>query len=75
MPFALELEVKFGPRDRAAYRFTFRGTHKRVLMGFRATGNTGYVERTSTLRMAVGKIVEHFGHWGAVGYSKASVQG
>ena len=53
--------------DRVVVYWTCPGTSRGEFMGFSATGKPGSAEGTTTLRISAGKIVEHTGHWDALG--------
>lgn len=55
-------EDLFAEGDRVVGRYTLRGTHLGDFLGIPPTGNTITVSNIHILRIADGKIVEHWGH-------------
>lgn len=55
-------EDLFAEGDRVVGRYTLRGTHQGDFLGIPATGNSITVSNIHILRIADGKIVEHWGH-------------
>jgi len=55
-------EDLFAEGDRVVGRFTLRGTHLGEFMGIPPTGKQIVVSNIHILRLADGKIVEHWGH-------------
>lgn len=49
-------------------RWTIQCTHLGPFLGFAATGKVVTVEGATKLRMAGGKIVEHWGQWDGLGF-------
>ena len=47
--------------DKVVYRFTFEGTHKAEFFGVTATGKRVAFEGITILRIAGGKVAEHWG--------------
>ena len=55
-------EDLFAEGDRVVGRYTLRGTHQGDFLGIPATGNAITVSNIHIVRIADGKIVEHWGH-------------
>jgi len=49
-------------------RWTYRGTHKGEFWGVAGTGSPLVATGTSTVRIAHGKIAEHWGYWDSLGW-------
>ena len=49
--------------DKVAYRFAFEGTHKGAFLGMAATGKRVAFEGITIVRIADGKVVEHWGYF------------
>jgi steroid delta-isomerase-like uncharacterized protein len=56
-----------GEGDRAVVRWTARGTHRGELLGIAPTGKLITIPGTSIVRIANGKIAEHWLNWDTVG--------
>ena len=54
--------------DKVALRWTFRGTHMGEFLGVAATGSPTETTGTTTLRLAHGKVAEHWAHWDSLGW-------
>ncbi|MBI4876920.1 MAG: ester cyclase [Acidobacteria bacterium] len=54
--------------DKVVMRWTFRGTQKGEWIGVAATGSPEEITGTGTLRLARGKVAEHWVHWDALGF-------
>jgi len=55
-------------RDKVVLRWTFHGTHMGEFMGVAATGSPTEITGTTTLRIAQGKVAEHWVHWDSLGW-------
>jgi steroid delta-isomerase-like uncharacterized protein len=55
-------EDLFAEGDRAVGRYTMRGTHQGEFLGIPATGKSITVSNIHIMRIADGKIAEHWGH-------------
>ena len=53
--------------DKVVGRFVAQGTHQGEFMGVRATGNTITISGINIMRIADGKIVEHWVNYDALG--------
>jgi TolB-like protein/predicted ester cyclase/predicted Ser/Thr protein kinase/Tfp pilus assembly protein PilF len=65
--FRYSVDQLSASQDAAEVRWTFTGMHTGETMGIAATGKRVLVTGNTTLRIAAGKIVEHFGYWDALG--------
>jgi predicted ester cyclase len=54
--------------DKVAFRWTFRATHMGEYLGVAATGLPTDITGTTTLRIAQGKVAEHWTHFDALGW-------
>jgi len=54
--------------DKVVIRWTYRGTHKGEFWGVAGTGLPLEATGTSTLRIAHGKVAEHWGYWDSLGW-------
>lgn len=54
--------------DMAVMRWTYRGTHKGEWIGVAGTGSLAEITGTTSLRLAGGKVAEHWAHWDALGW-------
>ena len=55
-------------RDKVVQRWTLTGTHKGEWLGVAATGKQTSSTGTTTLRIAGGKVAEHWAHWDVLGW-------
>ena len=54
--------------DKVAFRWNFRATHMGEFMGVAATGSPTETTGTTTLRIAQGKVAEHWAQWDSLGW-------
>jgi steroid delta-isomerase-like uncharacterized protein len=64
--FAIDEAIAAG--DKVVLRWTLTGTHKGEYLGVPATGKRTTSTGTTTLRIAAGKVAEHWVHWDATGW-------
>ena len=56
--------------DRVVQCWSFKGTHKGEFFGVPGTGKLVAFTGTTRLRIADGKVAEHWGHWDVIGWLK-----
>jgi steroid delta-isomerase-like uncharacterized protein len=61
-------EEQIAEGDKVVQRWSFKGTHKGEFFGVPATGKPVSFTGTTTLRIAGGKVVEHWAHWDVLGW-------
>ena len=54
--------------DKVAFRWVFRATHMGEFLGVAATGSPTETTGTTTLRIAQGKVAEHWAQWDSLGW-------
>ena len=58
----INVEDEIAEGDRAAFRWTMRGTNRGALMGVPATGKPMQISGSTIIRVAGGRIVESWTH-------------